>query len=126
MTPFITTFTQHPLGRRYADVLRDSEAPTTATFALFDDPKVLRRLVDAEEHFKVPPLAGMVEQLEKTPEVVQFFTTQDPQRTMRFRQAVGIAILIAMERLGWRKTGRKGSVRAAWFSRSERYERNAQ
>ena len=126
MTPFFTTFTQHPLGRRYADVLRDSEAPTTPTFALFDDPRVLQRLVDAEEHFDVPPLAGMVHVIEETPEVAQFFNTHDTHRTMRYRQAVGIAILIAMEGLGWRKTGRKGSVRAKWFSRSERYEPNFQ
>lgn len=126
MEPFITIFTQHPLGRRYADVLRDSAAPTASAFGLFDDPRVLQRLVDAEKHFDAPPLAGMIRELEQIPDVAHFFTIHDTQRTMRFRQAIGIAILIMMERLGWRKTGRKGSVRGEWFSRNERYQPDAQ
>jgi hypothetical protein len=61
-------------------------------------------------------------------------------RNTRFRQAVGVLVRIVMERRGWRKTGRKGSLGvrrtnangsaahntgglAFWFLRAERYER---
>jgi hypothetical protein len=61
------------------------------------------------------------------------------RRNARFRQAIGVLVRMIMERRGWRKTGRKGSlgVRASaaaqapaynsgglafWFCRAERYE----
>ena len=85
----------------------------------------------------------MIREFESQPAIDRFLETQDPRRTQRLRQAVGVLVRIVMERRGWRKTGKKGSlgVRAAiakgtrtpgayhntgglafWFLRAERYE----
>jgi hypothetical protein len=89
-------------------------------------------------------LAGVVRELEAQPPIEDFLSSKHPQRTKRLRQAVGVVVRMIMERLGWRKTGKKGSlgVRAKvaprtptpgayhntgglafWFLRAERYER---
>jgi hypothetical protein len=89
------------------------------------------------------PLAGVVRELESQPSVDAFLSSKHPRRTKRLRQAVGVVVRMIMNRLGWRKTGRKGSlgVRAKisprtptpgayhntgglayWFLRAERYE----
>jgi hypothetical protein len=85
-----------------------------------------------------------VRELESQSEIDRFLGSQHPRRTKRLRQAVGVVVRMIMERRGWRKTGKKGSlgVRAArvphrsarpgayhntgglafWFLRAERYE----
>jgi hypothetical protein len=93
-------------------------------------------------HHDRPALAGVVRELESLPTVDEFLASQHPQRSKRLRQAVGVLVRIVMERRGWRKTGKKGSlgVRATltsasapgayhntgglafWFLRAERYE----
>jgi hypothetical protein len=88
-------------------------------------------------------LAGVVRELESLPAVDRFLATQDPRRTKRLRQAVGVVVRIVMEQRGWKKTGKKGSLGvrahvakgtrtpgvyhntgglAFWFLRAERYE----
>jgi hypothetical protein len=90
-------------------------------------------------------LAGVVRELESQPAIDQFLASQHPRRTKRLRQAVGVVVRMIMDRLGWKKTGKKGSlgVRATvlprtatagayhntgglafWFLRAERYERD--
>lgn len=90
-------------------------------------------------HHDRAPLAGVVRELEASPALDAFFATVHPFETKRLRQAIGVIVRIIMERRGWKKTGRKGSmgVRAAaaagkpshntgglafWFVRAERYE----
>jgi hypothetical protein len=85
-------------------------------------------------------LAGVVRELESAPAIDRFLAGVQIRRNNRFRQAVGVLVRMIMERRGWRKTGKKGSlgVRAAkapevaahnsgglafWFIRAERYER---
>ena len=88
----------------------------------------------------------LVRELETLDAVDRFLATQHPRRTKRLRQVVGVVVRMFMERRGWQKTGRKGSlgVRAKiagrrsqpgsyhntgglafWFLRAERYERKA-
>jgi hypothetical protein len=88
-------------------------------------------------------LAGVLRELEAQTTIDDFLSSMQPQQTKRLRQAVGVAVRMIMERLGWRSTGRKGSlgVRAKvaprtptpraynntgglafWFLRAERYE----
>ena len=68
------------------------------------------------------------------------YATNNTKRAERdFRQAIGVLVRIIMERRGWRKTGKKGSLGvrsgtvpgtpnhntgglAFWFIRAERYE----
>jgi hypothetical protein len=129
-------------GRTFADVLDDTEQPFDAVLEFFSHEDRQRRMEEAETHHDRPPLAGVVRELESLPAIDEFLCTKHPRRTKRLRQAIGVVVRIIMERLGWKKTGRKGSlgVRATvpigtetpgayhntgglafWFLRAERY-----
>ncbi len=137
-------FLEDRQGRTFADVLNDPDQPFDSVLAFFSDTDRQRRMEDAEIHHNRPPLAGVVRELESQSDLDRFLATQHPRRTKRLRQAVGVVVRIIMERRGWQKTGKKGSlgVRAArkprsaapgdyhntgglafWFLRAERYER---
>ena len=109
----------------------------------FNDEGRQRRMEESEIHHDRPPLAGVVRELESQPSIDEFLSSQHPRRTKRLRQAVGVVVRMIMERLEWKKTGKKGSlgVRAKvahgttrpgayhntgglafWFLRAERYE----
>jgi hypothetical protein len=130
-------------GRTFADVLNDPEQPFDAVLAFFNDRDRQRRMVESEIHHNRAPLAGVVRELEAQPLVDNFLSSQHPRRTKRLRQVVGVVVRMIMERLGWKTTGKKGSlgVRAKvsprtptpgayhntgglafWFLRAERYE----
>jgi hypothetical protein len=130
--------------RTFADVFNAPDQPFDQVLAFFNDVDRQRRMEESEIHHNRPPLAGVVRELEAHDDVDRFLTSQHPRRTMRLRQAVGVVVRMIMERRGWRKTGKKGSlgVRAArkphtanpgayhntgglafWFLRAERYER---
>jgi hypothetical protein len=136
-------FLQDRQGRTFADVLNDGEQPFDAVLAFFSSEDRQRRMQESEIHHDRAPLAGVVRELESLPAVDGFLSSKHPQRTKRLRQAVGVVVRMVMERLGWKKTGKKGSlgVRAAvaprtptpgayhntgglalWFLRAERYE----
>jgi hypothetical protein len=89
-------------------------------------------------------LAGVVRELESQPSIDDFLSSKHPRRTKRLRQAIGVVVRMVMERSGWKKTGKKGSLGvrdtalprtptpgayhnsgglAFWFLRAERYER---
>lgn len=131
-------------GRTFADVLGDAEQPFDQVLAFFNDQDRQRRMEESELHHNRPPLAGVVRELESQSDVDRFLASQHPRRTKRLRQAVGVVVRIIMERRGWRKTGKKGSLGvrevreihttkpgayhntgglAFWFLRAERYER---
>jgi hypothetical protein len=137
-------FLEDRQGRTFADVLNDADQPFDQVLAFFNDADRQRRMEESEIHHNRPPLAGVVRELESHGDVDRFLASQHPRRTKRLRQAVGVAVRMIMERRGWRKTGKKGSlgVRAAreprsakpgayhntgglafWFLRAERYER---
>jgi len=125
-------------------VLDDPGQPFDEVLAFFSDPERQRRMEDSEIHHDRPALAGVVRELESQPAVDRFLACQDPRRTQRLRQAVGVVVRMVMQQRGWKKTGKKGSlgVRAPvakgtrtpgvyhntgglafWFLRAERYER---
>ncbi|MBI1904010.1 MAG: hypothetical protein HYS13_23155 [Planctomycetia bacterium] len=136
---------QHDVqGRRFADVLNNPSQPFDDVLAFFSNEDRQRRMEEAELYHDRPPLAGVVRELESQPGIDRFLASQHPHSTKRLRQAVGVVVRMIMERRGWRKTGRKGSlgVRAKvaplssrpgayhntgglafWFLRAERYER---
>ena len=134
-------FLRNSLGRTFADVVNDPEQPFNEVLEFFSQADVQRRMEEAEIHHDRAPLAGVVRELEAQPAVNRFLGEIHSHRSKRLRQAVGVVVRIIMERRGWRKTGRKGSlgVRAAksdlpsphhntgglafWFLRAERYER---
>jgi hypothetical protein len=137
-------FLEDRQGRTFADVLNDPEQPFDAVLDFFNNEDRQRRMVESELHHDRPPLAGVVRELEQQPSIDAFLAIQHPRRTKRLRQAVGVVVRMIMDGLGWKKTGRKGSlgVRAKmarhaatpgayhntgglafWFLRAERYER---
>ena len=138
------SFLQDRHGRTFADVVNDSGRLFDAVLTFFGDEQRQRRMQESEIHHDRAPLAGVVRELEAQPTIDNFLSSKHPQRTKRLRQAVGVLVRMIMERLGWRKTGKKGSlgVRAKvtprtttpgayhntgglafWFLRAERYER---
>jgi hypothetical protein len=139
-------FRQDRQGRTFADVLDDPEQPFDELLAFFNSEDRQRRMAESEIHHDRPALAGVVRELESLSAVHEFVSSKQPHRAKRLRQAVGVLVRMIMERLGFRKTGRKGSlgVRARtapgiagsgahhnsgglafWFLRAERYERQS-
>jgi hypothetical protein len=126
-------------GRTFADVLNNPSQPFDEVLAFFSDAGRQQRMEDAEIHHDRAPLAGVVRELEALPVVNAYLCGVHARETQRFRQAIGVLVRIIMERRGWKKTGRKGSlgVRAEpspklpahntgglslWFVRAERYQ----
>jgi len=134
-------FLENRIGRTFADVVSDPEQPFDEVLEFFSDADRQRRMEEAEIHHDRPALAGVVRELEALPSVDRFLTEIHAHRSKRLRQAIGVIVRMIMERRGWQKTGRKGSlgVRASrtdttsprhnsgglafWFIRGERYER---
>jgi len=136
-------FLEDRQGRTFADVVSNSQKPFDEMLAFFSNAERQQRMEDSEIHHDRPPLAGVVRELESQEGIDQFLAADHPRVTSRFRQAVGVVVRMIMERRGWKKTGRKGSlgVRAVvahrsatpgsyhntgglafWFLRAERYE----
>ncbi|TWT99428.1 hypothetical protein Pla108_03670 [Botrimarina colliarenosi] len=132
-------FVEDRQGRTFSDVLNDPAQPFDDVLAFFSDADRQRRMEESEIHHDRAPLAGVIRELEATPAIDAYFATVHPIETKRLRQAIGVVVRIVMERRGWKKTGRKGSmgVRATaskgqpshntgglafWFIRAERYE----
>jgi hypothetical protein len=126
-------------GKTFSDVVNDAEQPFAMVLDFFNDADRQRRMEESELHHDRSPLAGVVRELESQIALDQFLAAVHARRNARLRQAIGVLVRIIMERRGWRKTGRKGSlgVRAAdtaripahnagglafWFVRAERYE----
>lgn len=133
-------FLEDRQGIKFADVVNDPEQPFDSVLTFFDDADRQRRMEESELHHDRAPLAGVVRELESLPDVDRFLAGVDLRRSTRLRQAIGVLVRMIMERRGWQKTGKKGSlgVRAAeakatpahnsgglafWFVRAERYER---
>ncbi len=137
-------FLDDRLGRTFVDVLENPEQPFDEVLDFFNDADRQRRMEDAEIHHDRAALSGVVRELESQPAVDRFFASMDARRAKRLRQAIGVLVRLIMERRGWRKTGKKGSLGvrttaansttspgayhntgglAFWFLRAERYER---
>lgn len=125
-------------GRTFSDVVNNPEQQFNVVLEFFADENRQRRMEESEIHHDRAPLAGVVRELEALPAIHQYFAEVHARETQRLRQAIGVLVRIIMERRGWKKTGRKGSlgVRAEsspqlpshntgglslWFVRAERY-----
>ena len=104
------SFLEDRQGRTFADVVNDQEQPFDQVLAFFNDADRQRRMEESEIHHNRPPLAGVVRELEAHGDIDRFLASQHPRRTKRLRQAVGVVVRLIMERRGWRKTGKKGSL----------------
>ncbi len=132
-------FLADPQGKTFSDVANDPEQPFDFILEFFNDADRQRRMEESELHHDRAPLAGVVRELESEPPIDRFLRVAQVRRNTRFRQAIGVLVRIIMERRGWQKTGRKGSLgvradgakrtpahnkggMAFWFVRAERYE----
>lgn len=128
-------------GKTFADVVNDPALPFDEVLQFFSDPNRQRRMEESELHHDRTPLAGVVRELEALPALDLTFATAEVGKSKRLRQAIGVLVRMIMERRGWQRTGKKGSlgVRAAkasqtphhntgglafWFLRAERYQRS--
>ncbi|MDE0067017.1 MAG: hypothetical protein OXN44_09105 [Acidimicrobiaceae bacterium] len=108
-------FRRDPHARRYRGQLHDHPLVYKRLFELLNDPANEQRLMDAESYGK-PALAGVVRFIEGDPAMATVLGSD------RFRQTVGVAVRLKMAKLGWQKTGKKGTVSGArYFVKAERY-----
>ncbi len=134
-------FLEDRQGKTFADVVNDPDQPFDTVLEFFNQADRQRRMEESELHHDRSPLAGVVRELESLPEIDKFLAGVQVRRNTRFRQAIGVLVRMIMERRGWQRTGRKGSlgVRASgaartpahntgglafWFVRTERYQRS--
>lgn len=132
-------FLKDKQGRTFPDVLNEMREPFEEVLVFFNDENRQRRMEEAEIHHDRAPLAGVVRELESRPEINQYLSGVHAKRSQRLRQAIGVLVRIIMERRGWKKTGKKGSLGvrddaaesspphnkgglAFWFIRAERYQ----
>ena len=97
-------------GKTFSDVASDEKQPFHKVLEFFQDSARQQRMEDSELHHDRAPLAGGVRELEAQPEIDCFLVWAQNRRNTRFRQAIGVLIRMIMERRGWKKTGRKGSL----------------
>jgi hypothetical protein len=126
-------------GKTFADVLREDKQAFDEVLRFFNNEDRQRRMEESELHHDRAPLAGVVRELEAQPVINRFLAAFHPRRSQRLRQAIGVLVRMIMERRGWKKTGKKGSLGirgeaqpkiprhntggiAFWFIRAERYE----
>ena len=123
ITVALSEFREDAQGRRYTDVLDRDGAALNDVLRILQDGEEQRGLEYAETRFDRPALAGIVKTIERLGSVSSILARRGIRRN-RFKMAVGVAVRIRMESLGWRKTGRKGAVCVgSHFSRAEHYTR---
>lgn len=87
--------------------------------ATVNDPQNARMLVKVSEHDR-PALEGIISLVENEPSIEKILKAGESE--YHFRRAVGVAIKLKMEKLGWCTTGKKKSVRGArYFTKAEVY-----
>lgn len=88
-------------------------------FALLNDYDNEHRLASAEIH-GFPALAGVVRLIEADPAIAR--ALENDQDGQRFCQAVGVAIRLKMEKIGWAAVGMNGIIRgSSYFTEAERF-----
>lgn len=136
------SFLADTTGRRFGDVVKDSSVPFDLLINFFNRRDIRNRMRDSELHHDRPAFAGVVREFEHQDEVGRFLGGTDGHFTRRLRQAVGVLVRLAMEDMGWKTSGHKGSLGrrapvpprttrpgayvnssglARWFTLSERY-----
>jgi hypothetical protein len=126
-------------GRTFTDLLGQAAQALEDAIRFFNDEDRQRRMQESEIHHDRAALAGVVRELETQPSIDRLLSSTDPRLSQRLRQAVGVMVRMIMEKQGWKKTGKKGSLGvrsdrpqgaphhntgglAFWFLRAERYE----
>jgi len=113
-------FLADPYAAKYRAAVEKHHDAFTRLLDLLNDPRNEQRLTDAERQHR-PALAGIVDFVERDRAIV--LVLDSGKDGIRFRQAAGVAVKLKMAKLGWKATGRKGTVsNATHFTKAERYE----
>lgn len=112
-------FDRDPHAAKYRGEIDAHPEAFNRLFALLNDHANEHQLASAEIH-GFPALSGVARFIEADPAIVRVL--EDGQDGCRFRQAVGVAIKLKMEKIGWAATGMKGIVRGScYFTKAERF-----
>lgn len=104
---------------KYRDEIGRHPEAMLRLFSILNDPENERRLADAEVH-GFPALFGVARFIEADPVICRVLA--DDETSLRLRQTIGVAVKLKMAKLGWRPSGRKGSVKGSrHFTKAERY-----
>jgi hypothetical protein len=107
--------------KAYQSELDRHPVATERLFALLNDRDNGLRMVHMSEA-DLPALRGIVKFIEGDPDIAPVIAPRKPG--WRYRQAIGVAIKLRMQELGWGTTGRKGSLGTSrYFKTSEIYAR---
>ena len=113
------SFTNDSHGATYLGDLRDFPQATEELFDVLNA-SCAPTALGVATRLGHPALGGVVEEIESRPAIEEILQSGEAGR--RFRQAVGVAIRLRMDQLGWSTTGTKGVVRnARYFKKAERY-----
>ena len=105
----LQTFSSDRQGRTYTDVMNDPRFDFAQQLEFFNSAERQHRMFIAQEHFKTPPLGGVLLELEKHP-AFACLHKYPKSETHRLRQAIGVMVKIIMEANGWTKAGKQGSL----------------
>ena len=112
-------FDQDPHAAKYRGEIDAHPEAFNRLFALLNDRSNEHQMTSAEIH-GFPALSGVVRLIEADPSILHVL--EAGQDGYRFRQAVGVAVRLKMEKIGWAKTEKKGIVRGScYFTKAERY-----
>lgn len=115
----IDDFSNDPHAATYVGALERFPEARDRLFAILTEDCSATALMVAER-LGHPALCGIVHQIEADPDIRAVLEAGDAGR--RFRQAVGVAVRLRMNQLGWASTGTKGTVTSAeFFTKAERY-----
>lgn len=121
-TTTVADFLADSTGRCFVDVVNADPGLFDRVVDFLDDPGRRQRMVEAVLREGRPALAGVVAELEQQPWFEAHMGSRPNEGTKRLRRAVGVLIRIIMEAQGFRKTGRKGTLRESrWFGTAEKY-----
>lgn len=108
-------------ARKFRRSLDDHPQAFIRLFAILNDPENARMLVKVSERGR-PALEGIIKLVENEPSIEKILKAGPSE--YHFRRAVGVAIKLKIEKLGWCTTGRKNTVRGArYFTKAEIYEK---
>jgi len=110
----VNSFLSDPRGAKFRQVVGDPRINNFQQWLdFFNDPEIQRRMMDAEIHYGRPALAGVICEMEqdRSSPFKSFLASYDGHSTAAAHRAIGVIVLMAMERNGWRKSGKsRGSL----------------
>lgn len=113
----VQDFVDDPHAAKYLGELERRGPAFEHLLLVLNDPAT-ERLLEHESTQDHAALRAIVTIIDSHPELA---AAVGGQAGRRYRQAIGVAVRLKMERLGWTTSGRKGPVDSPNFTRAEKY-----